>query len=338
MQSPFNWCPMPCSCICPTTMHPFLLQDYKSTQKAAAEKEAASLPLPSPPPRAAAPASSRQQVPDVEQGTPEDTAAAERQVWNSTVGEDEALHGESLIYFLFSMHGACMQMFCTSAEREHGNLHALLQAQKARTEAALANSVAFNEQLIEERDAGIEEIAHQVCKRLSCACATVVRWRTKMGSVCCGHGPWPGLSAVNMYGAEHACLAHEFVIGEVNEMFQDLAVLINDQGVQVGGGALAALNDAECEKLRAYSTRNALLHDISSSWIPTTRRSTLLMSTSAALPSESRRARESWSKPSGMGVQLATAACASGWSQPQLSRSSSSFFQHNMLGCLAYLL
>mmetsp|Transcript_26313 Transcript_26313/g.78136 ORF Transcript_26313/g.78136 Transcript_26313/m.78136 type:complete len:274 (-) Transcript_26313:222-1043(-) len=116
-----------------------ILQDYKSTQKAAAEKEAASLPLPSPPPRAAAPASSRQQVPDVEQGTPEDTAAAERQ--------------------------------------------ALLQAQKARTEAALANSVAFNEQLIEERDAGIEEIAHQ--------------------------------------------------IGEVNEMFQDLAVLINDQGVQV---------------------------------------------------------------------------------------------------------
>ena len=26
-------------------------------------------------------------------------------------------------------------------------------------------------------------------------------------------------------------------IGEVNEMFQDLAVLINDQGVQVGGVA-----------------------------------------------------------------------------------------------------
>lgn len=46
--------------------------------------------------------------------------------------------------------------------------------------------MAHNEALIEERDAGIREIAGQ--------------------------------------------------IAEVNEMFQDLAVLINDQGVQVGGG------------------------------------------------------------------------------------------------------
>ncbi|KAG1676619.1 hypothetical protein FOA52_008748 [Chlamydomonas sp. UWO 241] len=57
------------------------------------------------------------------------------------------------------------------------------QAQRARTDAALSNSIQFNDALIEERDAGITVIARQ--------------------------------------------------IGEVNEMFQDLAVLINDQGVQV---------------------------------------------------------------------------------------------------------
>mmetsp|Transcript_27556 Transcript_27556/g.70190 ORF Transcript_27556/g.70190 Transcript_27556/m.70190 type:complete len:289 (-) Transcript_27556:276-1142(-) len=60
---------------------------------------------------------------------------------------------------------------------------ALLQAQKARESAALEAAMTHNEALIEERDAGIREIAGQ--------------------------------------------------IAEVNEMFQDLAVLINDQGVQV---------------------------------------------------------------------------------------------------------
>mmetsp|Transcript_6840 Transcript_6840/g.18352 ORF Transcript_6840/g.18352 Transcript_6840/m.18352 type:complete len:295 (-) Transcript_6840:410-1294(-) len=123
-----------------------ILQDYKATQRTAQEREAASLPRPSPTQRAAAYGSALpgEAIPLMDSATANDKS---QQV--------EALKQQQ----------------------------AQLVAQRDRELAAMEAGLAHNAALIEERDQGIREISHQ--------------------------------------------------IGEVNEMFQDLAVLINDQGVQI---------------------------------------------------------------------------------------------------------
>ncbi|KAG2488036.1 hypothetical protein HYH03_013342 [Edaphochlamys debaryana] len=120
-----------------------ILQDYKATQKLAAEREAASLP---------------RQVPKARREGPDGLSAPLLDV--------EAGGGSS---------GRGRGADVEAAVRQ--------QAQRQAEVAALDDAVAYNEALIEERDAGIAEIQRQ--------------------------------------------------IGEVNEMFQDLAVLIADQGEQL---------------------------------------------------------------------------------------------------------
>lgn len=122
-----------------------ILQDYKSTQRVCAEREAASLP----------------RQPARKPGTGR--------------GGDDGLTAP-----LLDGGGGG-----SAAGGGGGDVEAALrqQAQRQAEVAALDQTVAYHEALIEERDAGIAEIQRQ--------------------------------------------------IGEVNEMFQDLAVLINDQGEQL---------------------------------------------------------------------------------------------------------
>lgn len=116
------------------------LQDYKAVQRVAAEREAASLPKPTP-------------------GAPSSSSRA----MNGTSSSSH-VEGEERIEVV--------------VERQ-----ALLQAQQRQADAAMESAIAYNEAVIEERDAGIAEIQRH--------------------------------------------------IGEVNEMFQDLAVLVHDQGQQL---------------------------------------------------------------------------------------------------------
>ena len=99
-------------------------QDYKATQRIAQDREAASLPRPSPVAarQAAGPPSSSAPLIDLESGRGAAAAAA-----------DEEL------------------------ERQ-----ALLQAQRQKETASLDNAIQFNSSLIEERDQGIQDIVRQV--------------------------------------------------------------------------------------------------------------------------------------------------------------------------------
>jgi hypothetical protein len=110
-----------------------------------------------------------------------------------------------------------------------------MQAQQARQQAAQEAEIALNEALIEERDLGIRDIVRQVC----CMCVCMSGW------VHCTHIMHTSTQRMLMHSwvvsCLHAsgrdvrlvCVCARFQIGEVNEMFQDLAVLINDQGEQV---------------------------------------------------------------------------------------------------------
>jgi hypothetical protein len=81
--------------------------------------------------------------------------------------------------------------------------------------------MAHNEAIIHERDVGIRDIVRQVsaCIKLSRQAACVLP-------------AWPASTQQLRMCSQ---------IGEVNEMFQDLAVLINDQAPQVGLPAAAGL-------------------------------------------------------------------------------------------------
>lgn len=131
--------------------------------------------------------------------------------------------------------------------------------------------ISHNESLIEERDAGIREIARQIGEvgpwgvpwgkgvaggalvgagGRRCACCVVLPSVVHQGDVNLEPRSWLA-AAWGWRHCRHRCGAcmhrnkvfahaavpehlHGCFTVQVNEMFQDLAVLINDQGVQVG--------------------------------------------------------------------------------------------------------
>eukprot|EP00967_Tisochrysis_lutea_P149342 scaffold286904_cov18-Tisochrysis_lutea.AAC.1 len=189
-----------------------LRNDYKATQRTAQEREAASLPRPSPTQRAAAYGSALpgEAIPLM------DSATANDKSQQRAGGHAASLHtrkkeslscaqSSSNCFVCWMSPGACGSGAAAAAPLPQPSARALacthapdkfvealkqqqaqLVAQRDRELAAMEAGLAHNAALIEERDQGIREISHQ--------------------------------------------------IGEVNEMFQDLAVLINDQGVQVRQG------------------------------------------------------------------------------------------------------